>query len=258
MSSSINITNLFNSIFENNAYVTEALSEIPTIQESFIPQVPVDTFQTATTAAPRLASRSDNDESGFIDFNPLSLEFGGSGEDDVPQIGTPEFNTELGEILGRLEQGNLTPDQQIQLGDDLDNLLTNQEIPENIEQPQGNNNGENAGVHRLTDAIGNLQDQIDGLRNQQIANAPLKETAQRINNTFGNSDLAGLARALQGQAQAIKPDGSTLGAFADLVARRRQAKLEQEAIERRLSTQIDRLMGVVKLKDSIKLASSQS
>jgi hypothetical protein len=258
MSSSIDITNLFNSIFENNAYVTEAPSETPTIQESFIPQVPVDTFQTATAAAPRFDSRSDNDESGFIDFNPLSVDFGGRGDDDVPQIGSPEFNNELEGILGRLSQGNLTPDQQIEIGDDLDTLLTNQEIPENIDQPQGNNNGGNAGVHRLTDGISNLQNQIDGLRNQQIANAPLKETAQRINDTFGNSDLAGLARALQGQAQAIKPDGSTLGAFADLVARRRQAKLEQEALERRLSTQIDRLMGAVKVKDSIKLASSQS
>ena len=228
-----------------------------------------DSFEKAGAKTPRFDTGS-NSNKGFIEFNPLSLEF---GETQEKPYTAADFNGEVNEILEALSNKDLRFEDQVELGKKLDDLFT-----EKFDKIQVDENApplteeEIAETKKLADDFKKLTDARDKAFKEAAeliednaakaggdSGAPVRDTAKNIREQLKNiydPTFADTARRLRGELAGIRPDFSSLGQFADLVAKRRQAKLEQEAIERRLSTQIDRLMGVVRIKDSIKLASS--
>jgi predicted Ser/Thr protein kinase len=260
MSGFIDLSNLFNIASNSLGAVNPPLeAENEEAQETATrqPARAEDSFQAAQTDRPRFDSGANNNARAN---NPLSVAFADDAQQDK-NFTLNDFRSELNDIMGELSNENLTPEQRTELQDKVNDLMTNK-----FDQIQANENQkalapqEEARVQKLAEAFdnafNNLDDQIANNNGGGQRTAPLKDTAQRIRNALNNPSLADTARALRSQIPALKPDGASLARFAALVAYRRQAKLEQEALEAKLSSQVDRLMGVVKIKDSIKLASS--
>ena len=227
-----------------------------------------DTFQPANPMkidqATKPGSSNNPVEAQKPSFNPLSVEIDGVNESKEYTV--DQFKTELKEILEAMSKEDLNFAEASKLEKQLDELLTeklpNIKVDPNAQAPTIE---ETKQVQKLVDGLDKLTKQIDDQREdfvQKLENMKSGDPNSVLDQfvpPFKNLQIPGGIKSLLGSLNGVRPNPAILNQFANLVAKRRQAKLEQEALERRLETQIDRLNGIVQTaKLSIKLSSSQS